>query len=164
MFKVNCLILMSAIGFGACQDSRGTKNSELPAQEVLMNDTMKSKNKSEAIELLVSPSTFDINNKNKTGKYTLYNNSDNEVIVSSSIVIEIWSGNDWQIVPLVKNFVFEDITYATRQKESQDFTLALSNILEDGGTVKGKYKITKEVWTLGKESQKSLLSAEFEIK
>lgn len=116
------------------------------------------------MKLLVSPDIFKLEDTNKTGKYTLHNPLDREVILASSFTIERLDGDKWQVVPFVKNLGFEDITYAVPAQGSKEFPLVLSSILEDKGNIKGRYRLIKEVWPYEKEKEKTLLTAEFEIR
>lgn len=162
MIKWQYFTLAAALGVIACQNAGESKKKNLPTEQQVNNE-IKTTDTLEKMELLVLPDTFEQKDSNKMGSYILKNNLEQELIISSSLKIEKFVDDKWQLVPLSEMLVFEDITYAILPKESKEFPLALSRILKDGATVKGKYRLTKEAWQYRKDAEKSQLTAEFYI-
>lgn len=162
MIKWQYFTLAAALGVIACQGAGEPKKKDLPAEQQVNNE-ITTTDTLEKMELLVLPDTFEEKDSEKMGSYVLKNNLDQELIIASSIKIERLVDDKWQPVKLSEMMVFEDITYAIPPKESKEFPFALSRILKDGATVKGKYRLSKEAWPYRKDAEKSQLTAEFYI-
>jgi len=150
------------LGIISCQSTGEPKKKDLPQQQQVGNEI--NSNISDKIELSVLPDVFEQKDTSKTGHYVLKNNLDQELVLSSSFIIEKLTDDKWEPVPLSEMLAFPDITYAIPPKESKEFALALSNILKDKATVKGQYRLVKDVWLYGQDKDKKQLTAEFEIR
>jgi len=160
IMKWQYFTLAAALTVMACQGTGEPKkkHEELPMKNE--NNT----NTSQKMELLVLPAVFEQKDVNKMGHYVLKNNFDKELVISSHFTIEKLVDEKWVTVPLSEMLAFEDITYAIPPKKSKEFALALSSILKDKATLKGQYRLVKEAWLYGHDTDKKKLTARFEIK
>lgn len=150
------------LGIVSCQGTGEPQKKDLPQKQQVNNEI--TNNISDKIELSVLPDVFEQKDIRKTEHYVLKNNLDQELILSSSFIIEKLTEDKWEPVPLSEMLAFEDITYAIPPKESKEFNLALSSILKDKAAVKGHYRLVKDVWLYGQDKNKQQLTAEFEIR
>jgi len=119
VINVQYLMYVVTLGFMACQNPGGANKGDSLKQEVLTSNSMESNGRSREIKLLGSPNVFKLDDANKMLKYIVDNPLDSELIIDSFYSFERLAGDKWQVVPFVKNLVFEDITYVAPSQGSK---------------------------------------------
>lgn len=163
MYKWKYLTITAIMALFSCQGGGGMKSEKQSAKQQVdyhreLTDT------SGKMQMTLRPDTFRQKDTTKMFHYTITNNFEKELIISSSFVIEKLVEKKWEMVPISEMLVVEDITYAVPAKGSKEYALALSRVMKDHGSKKGHYRFVKEAWIYGEESTKSRLTAEFEIR
>lgn len=155
-------LMLFFFGLIACQVFNAQKEDKL-ITKVSGESKLQLKDTIHRMELKVSPHTFKRNDPDKKGYYTLYNNTENVVLFSSSFIIEKFILNKWINQPLNKTLVFGDINNAVSPRKSEEFPLFLSRFLDDKGLEKGRYRLIKKCWQVNKAEEIFNLVGEFEI-
>lgn len=160
------LFLLLFIGCQNQQKTKGEATSFVQSEKETLTEahTTEPKDSLPDIELRVIPHNFKYDDTDKKGKYILRNNLDHNISFSSHFTIEKLNGKEWQVLPLNKILVFEDMAYGLDPDGSQEFNFFLSRFLEKGDQLdKGTYRITKETWGADDANAKLNVAGEFTI-